>query len=58
MSEESTPTRTETVTANIAAVTGKNGDEALLKIIAQCAQDISLSLAALVDAESTTNTGT
>ena len=56
MAEETTPTRTETVTAHIASVTGKNGDEALLKIIAQCAQDISLSLAALVDAESTTTT--
>ena len=58
MADEATPTRTETVTANIAAVTGKNGDDALLKIIAQCAQDISLSLAALVDAETTTTTGT
>ena len=55
MADEATPTRTETVTANIAAVTGKNGDEALLKIIAQCAQDISLSLAALVDAGSTSS---
>ena len=44
------PTRTEVVTANIAAVKAKYGDDAAQKIIAQCAEDISISLAALVDA--------
>ena len=54
MSEESTPTRTETVTANIAAVIAKHGEEGYPQIYSQCLQDISLSLAALVDAGSTT----
>lgn len=49
MSEVSTPTRTETVTANIAAVIAKHGVEAYNQIISQCIQDISVSLAMLVD---------
>ena len=44
-----TPTRVETVTANIAAVVEQRGPEALDWINAQCLQDISLSLAMLVD---------
>lgn len=51
MAGETTPTRTETVTANIAEVVAKYGDDAFLHLMAKCAQDISLSLAALVDAE-------
>ena len=44
-----TPTRTETVTANIEAVINKYGDENYMKLLAVCLQDISLSLATLVD---------
>ena len=43
------PTRQETVEANIENIIDKYGDEEYLKIIAQCAQDISVSLAILVD---------
>lgn len=58
MADAATPTRTETVTANIAAVKAIRGDHDYIALIAQCAQDISLSLAALVDAGTTTTTGT
>jgi hypothetical protein len=44
-----TPTRTETVTANIAAVEAKYGPESYLRIITQCIKDISISIATLVD---------
>ena len=44
-----TPTRQDTVEANIDAIIARWGDEATLKIIAQCVQDISISLAMLVD---------
>ena len=47
---DETPTRVETVTANIEAVEGKYGPESYLRIITQCAKDISVSLATLVDA--------
>ena len=47
------PTRQETVEANIENIIDKYGDEEYLKVIAQCAQDISVSLAMLVDAGST-----
>lgn len=46
---DSTPTRTETVTANIEAVVNKYGEENYMKLLAVCLQDISLSLATLVD---------
>ena len=49
MSEVTTPTREETVTANITAVESKYGPESYLRIITQCAKDISVSLAMLVD---------
>ena len=44
-----TPTREQVVTANIAAVKAVHGDDAYLAIIAKCAQDMSISLAQLVD---------
>jgi hypothetical protein len=44
-----TPTRTETVTANIAAVESKYCPESYLRIITQCIKDISISIATLVD---------
>ena len=53
MSEVTTPTREETVTANIEAVENKYGVESYLRIITQCAKDISVSLAMLVDAGTT-----
>jgi hypothetical protein len=49
VSEVTTPTREETVTANIEAVESKYGSESYLRIITQCAKDISVSLAMLVD---------
>lgn len=52
MSEVNTPTRTETVTANIAAVIAQRGEEAYNQIVSQCIQDISISLAMLVDSGS------
>ena len=53
MSEASTPTREETVTANIEAVEATYGEENFLRVIAACVKDISVSIAMLVDAEST-----
>ena len=47
-----TPTREDTVEANIAAVIEKHGEEAFMWIISKCVQDISISLAQLVDAGS------
>ena len=44
-----TPTREETVEANIQAVIDRWGEDATEKINTQCLQDISLSLAMLVD---------
>jgi len=44
-----TPTRQETVEANIAAVLTEYTKDANLKMISQCVQDISISLAMLVD---------
>jgi len=49
---DSEPTRTETVTANIAAVIEQYSDENYNRIMSVCLQDISLSLAMLVDASS------
>lgn len=57
MSEE-TPTRTDTVEANIAAVINKHGDEAWDQIASVCLQDISVSLAMLVDAGSSNEEAT
>jgi hypothetical protein len=54
MSETTTATRVETVTANIEAVIEKYGDEAYNRIMSVCLQDISLSLAMLVDGGTTT----
>ena len=50
---DETPTRQETVTANIAAVESKYGPESYNRIITQCVKDISVSLAMLVDAGTT-----
>ena len=58
MSEETTPTRSETVAANNAATIAKYGPEAWNQIYAQLLTDISASLALLVDAGSTTNEST
>ncbi len=55
MSEE-TKTRTETVEDNIEAVIAKYGEENFNQLFAVCLQDISLSLAALVDAGSSSET--
>ena len=49
---DETPTRQDTVEANIDAVIGKYGDENWVKLLAVCLQDISISLAMLVDAGS------
>ena len=54
MSEETTPTRQETVEANIAAAIAKYGSEATEIINNICLQDISVSIAMLVDAGTTT----
>lgn len=58
MSEASTPTREETVTANITAVETAYGAENFLRVIATCVKDMSVSLAMLVDAESSEDSGT
>lgn len=47
----SEPTREETVTANIEACEAQWGDENIMKLLAVCAKDISVSLAMLVDKE-------
>lgn len=44
------PTRQSVVEASIEAVIEKYGNEAHMQIISQCIQDISVSLALLVDA--------
>jgi hypothetical protein len=46
---DETPTRQETVEANIEAVLTKYGDENWVKLMGVCLQDISVSLAMLVD---------
>ena len=51
MSEE-TPTRQQTVEANIEAAIAKYGEENALPLIVTMLQDISVSLALLVDAGS------
>lgn len=48
-----TPTRQDVVEANIAAVLSAYGKDGNLKMIAQCVQDISISLAMLVDNDTT-----
>ena len=55
MSEETTTTREETVTANLEAVIAKYGDENWVKLLSVALQDISVSLAMLVDAGTTTS---
>ena len=52
-----TPTRQETVEANIDAVIDKYGAENWIQLLAVCLQDISISLALLVDAGTTENAG-
>lgn len=47
-----TPSRTDTVEANIAAVIEQYSDENYNRIMSVCLQDISISLAMLVDASS------
>ena len=56
MSEETTPTRQDTVEANIASVEGQYGADQYLRIITKCVKDMSVSLAMLVDAGTTTTT--
>lgn len=51
-----TPTRQETVEANIEAVLDKYGEENWSKMLVVCLQDISVSLAMLVDAGSSPST--
>ena len=46
------PTREDTVTANIEAAIDKYGEENFSKIALVCLEDISVSLAMLVDASS------
>lgn len=53
MADETT-TRQEDVEANIAAVLSEYGKDGTTRMIAQCVQDISISLAMLVDAGSST----
>ena len=48
------PTRQETVEANIAAVLSEYSKDAKMEMIYKCIQDISISLAMLVDAGSST----
>ena len=52
---DDTSTRVDTVTAHITAVKAKHGDEGWDQIMSVCLQDISLSLAMLVDAGATTS---
>ena len=47
-----TPTRQDVVEANIAAILSAYNKDANLKMISQCVQDISISLAMLVDNDS------
>ena len=47
-----TPTREQTVEANIAAVLAKYNEDAMMRMITQCVKDISISLAKLVDSGS------
>ena len=47
-----TPTRQDTVEENIEKTIAKYGDEAYNRIMSVCLQDISVSLAMLVDAGS------
>ena len=51
------PTRQETVAANIAQVLTNYTEDAVLRMICQCVKDISVSLAMLVD-NNTTSSGT
>lgn len=57
MSEETTPTRQETVEANITAVETMYGNIGYPQIISQCIKDISVSLAMLVDNDSGSASG-
>lgn len=50
MAGENTESRVDVVTGNITAVETQRGPEEYLQIITQCAKDISISLAMLVDA--------
>ena len=49
-----TPTRQETVEANLEAVIARWGEDATEKINTQCLKDINISLALLVDGGSST----
>ena len=51
---DDTQTRQETVEANIAAVLSEYSKDAKMEMISKCIQDISISLAMLVDAGSST----
>jgi len=52
---DSTPTRAETVAANLASVKSVEGNDAYTKIIIQLLTDISTSLAMLVDNDSSSS---
>lgn len=49
------PTRQDTVEAHIAAVLSTYTEDAVLRMICQCVKDISVSLAMLVDNDTTTS---
>ena len=53
-----TPTRVETVEANIEAVEATYGAENFLRVITACVKDISVSLAMLVDNGTSDSSGT
>ena len=50
MAEETTPTRQETVAANLQAVIDKYGEENTDRVVIALLKDINVSLAMLVDA--------
>ena len=50
------PTRQQTVEANIASVLSTYTEDAVLRMICQCVKDISVSLAMLVDNDTTSST--
>ena len=53
-----TPTREDTVKANVLAVETKFGDDSFSRIMVQLLKDINISLAMLVDNDSSSSSGT